>query len=127
MKIIYDPQIDVLSIVLSSTPTFKSTTEQADLIFDYDKNGNVVKLKILNASVRVDNPQTIEYAVNLTKTDINSPSSLAPLTLEQRRAFLKLPLEERRRLMEQQALNMINHYQQNTEWQEFLAGDIIDY
>ena len=49
------------------------------------------------------------------------------LTLEQRRAFLQLTLEERRRLLAQQAENMVEYYQENTEWQEFLAGDIIEY
>jgi uncharacterized protein YuzE len=142
MKIIYDPQVDILSILLSSKPASKSTTEQTGLIFDYDQNGNVVKLKIPNASMRVDNPQTVEYSVNLTKTDsssadtgsgiratdnLSSLSSLAPITLEQRRAFLKLPLEERRRLLAQQAGDLVDHYQQNTDWKEFIAGDIIDY
>ncbi len=49
------------------------------------------------------------------------------LTQEQRRTFLKLPLSERRRILTQQAADMENHYQQNKDWKEFLAGDIIEY
>lgn len=48
-------------------------------------------------------------------------------SISQRRAFLKLPLAERRRILAQQASETIDHYQQHTEWQEWLAGDIIDY
>jgi hypothetical protein len=44
-----------------------------------------------------------------------------------RREFMKLSLEERRRILAQQAEVMLPHYQQNTEWQELEAGDLIDY
>ncbi len=127
MKIIYDPQVDVLSILLSESPTESSTTSSGGLVFNHDKDGNIVKLEILNASKQVDNPETVEYSVNLTKTAQNSSDSPPLLSLEQRRDFLKLPLEERRRLLAQQASDLVDHYQQNTDWQEFLAGDIIDY
>ncbi|MDJ0690527.1 MAG: hypothetical protein QNJ41_18710 [Xenococcaceae cyanobacterium MO_188.B32] len=49
------------------------------------------------------------------------------LTLSQRREFLKLPLEKRRRILEKQATQIQHHYQENTEWQEWLEGDIIEY
>ncbi|MEA5536046.1 hypothetical protein [Crocosphaera sp. XPORK-15E] len=57
---------------------------------------------------------------------LKSEKIQSPLTLEQRRAFLKLPLSERRRILSQQAADLEAHYQQNTDWKEFLAGDIID-
>ncbi|MBZ8180557.1 DUF2283 domain-containing protein [Oscillatoria salina] len=122
MKIIYDPQVDVLSIQFNDLLTLRSEKEKDDLIFDYDKDGNLVKLEILNASQRITNPQTIEYSVkNLGQANQHS------LSLEQRKDFLKLPLEERRRILAQQATDMVTHYQQNVEWKEFLLGDIIDY
>jgi len=127
MKIFYDPHVDVLSILLSQSPTESSTTTSGGLVFDYDKDGNVVKLEILDASKRVDQPETVEYSVNLSKTKPNSSDSLPSLSLEQRRDFLKLPLEERRRHLAQRASDLVDHYQQNTDWKEFLAGDIIDY
>ena len=57
---------------------------------------------------------------------VNSEQSL---TLEQRRRFLKLPLEERRRQMAEQADQMVEHYespdqaQDRAEWQ---GGDIVE-
>ena len=33
------------------------------MILDYDKNGNIVGVEILNASNRVENPRSLEYAV----------------------------------------------------------------
>ena len=44
-----------------------------------------------------------------------------------KRDFLRLPLEERRRILEEQAEIMRPYYEQNTEWREFLSGDIVEY
>ena len=35
-----------------------------------------------------------------------------------RREFMKLPLEERGRILERQAEAMLQHYQEDREWQE---------
>ncbi|WP_017324366.1 hypothetical protein [Synechococcus sp. PCC 7336] len=49
------------------------------------------------------------------------------LTLEERRDFLEKPLVERRRILAEQAEAIQTHYEQNTEWKEWLAGDIVEY
>jgi hypothetical protein len=50
-----------------------------------------------------------------------------PLTLIQRRNFMQLPLEERRRLMAQQADKLSEHYDQDQEWRDVVGGgDFID-
>lgn len=56
-----------------------------------------------------------------------APETHPSLSLAQRRAFMQLPLEERRRILAQQAEEMTVPYQQNTEWQEIQAGDIVEY
>jgi transcriptional regulator with XRE-family HTH domain len=50
-----------------------------------------------------------------------------PLSLIERRAFLKLPLKERRRIMAAQAEKVAPAYVQEAEWQEWQGGDIVDY
>ncbi len=127
MKITYDPLKDVLNILLSSSPTAKRTTVPTGIVLNYDQDENVVKLEISNASKRVERPFCIDYSVLIPHQDLKTSETQSDLTLEQRRAFLKLPLSERRRILGQQAAEMENHYQQNTDWKEFLAGDIIDY
>ena len=47
-----------------------------------------------------------------------------PLTLIQRRNFMQLPLEERRRLMAQQADKLSEHYDQDQEWRDLGGGDM---
>ena len=44
-----------------------------------------------------------------------------------RRSLLKMSLEQRRQILAQQVEKMVEHYQQNTEWKELGAGDIIEY
>ena len=50
-----------------------------------------------------------------------------PLTLVERRAFMKLPMEDRRRILAEQAAAMLAHYDEDKEWQELEAGDFIEY
>jgi uncharacterized protein YuzE len=64
MKVTYDPKVDILRIILSSAPIEESDEEKAGMILDYDKEGNVVGLEILDASKRVENPRSVEYAVS---------------------------------------------------------------
>lgn len=50
-----------------------------------------------------------------------------PLTLAERQAFLQQPIAERRRVLAEQAAAIQNHYEQNTDWQDLMAGDIVEY
>ena len=63
MKVKYDQEVDVLTIQLSSTPVEESDEDKPGVILDYDKDGNIVGIEILNASTRMENPPALEYAV----------------------------------------------------------------
>jgi len=63
VKINYDPDVDVLRIIFSNAPVEESDEEKPGIILDFDKNGNIVGMEILNASKRMENPRTVEYAV----------------------------------------------------------------
>ncbi len=63
MKAIYDPETDTLRVLFSSEPIEESDEDRPGVILDYDKNGNLVGLEILDASKRTDNPRAFEYAV----------------------------------------------------------------
>jgi Protein of unknown function (DUF2281) len=47
-------------------------------------------------------------------------------TVIDRRAFMQLPLEERRRILSAQSEQMVSHYEQNTEWREWTEANIGD-
>lgn len=63
MKVTYDSEVDVLRIILSEKPIEESDEDKPGVILDYDKDGNVVGLEILDASKRIGNPRSVEYAV----------------------------------------------------------------
>jgi uncharacterized protein YuzE len=63
MKVIYDPEVDVLRILFRDAPVEESDEDKPGIILDYDKDGNVVGLEVLNASQRVENPRGVDYAV----------------------------------------------------------------
>ena len=63
MKVTYDPEVDVLRILLSDTSIEESDEDKPGVILDYDKDGNVVGIEILEASKRISNPRSVEYAV----------------------------------------------------------------
>ena len=63
MKITYDPEVDVLRILFSNAPVEESDEDKPGMIIDYNKDGNVIGLEILDASWRMENPRVMEYAV----------------------------------------------------------------
>ena len=48
-------------------------------------------------------------------------------SLIERRAFLELPTDLRRRLLEKQAKQMADYYQNDPEWRELEGGDLVEY
>ena len=75
MKVTYDPEVDILRILLSSATVEESDEDKPGVILDYDKNGNVVGLEVLDASRRMEDPRTMEYAVT-TPDHAGSPATL---------------------------------------------------
>ncbi|MBZ0298745.1 MAG: DUF2283 domain-containing protein [Anaerolineae bacterium] len=63
MKVTYDSEVDVLRILLSEQPIEESDESNPGIILDYDREGNIVGIEILDASTRVGNPLSVEYAV----------------------------------------------------------------
>ena len=63
MKVTYDPEVDVLRILFRDVPIQESDEDKPGVILDYDKDGNVVGMEVLNASKRVENPRGVDYAV----------------------------------------------------------------
>ncbi len=64
MKIVYDQETDILRVTFRSAPIDESDEDKPGVILDYDKDGNIVGLEILDASKRIENPRSLEYAVS---------------------------------------------------------------
>ena len=63
MKVIYDKETDTLSIILRAGKVTESDETREGLIFDYDKNGRLISLELLDASEQVKQPSTVEFAL----------------------------------------------------------------
>jgi uncharacterized protein YuzE len=63
MKVVYDPEVDILSVLLSDAPVAESDQDKPGVILDYDAGGNMVSFEIPDASKRMANPMSVEYAV----------------------------------------------------------------
>ena len=63
MKVTYDQEVDILRIILSESDIEESDEDKPGVIIDYDDLGNIVGLEILEASSRMTDPRTLEYAV----------------------------------------------------------------
>jgi uncharacterized protein YuzE len=63
MKVRYDPEVDILRILFSNAQIEESDEEKPGVVLDYDKDGNIVGLEILDASKRMENPRSLEYVV----------------------------------------------------------------
>jgi hypothetical protein len=64
----------------------------------------------------------------LKQNDLTRPEEV--MTLEQRRAFLKLSLAERRRILSEQAEGAASHYESEQSVRErevWQGGDIVEY
>ena len=63
MKVNYDPETDTLTIQLKSGQIAESDESKPGIILDFDAQGNLLGLEILDASQRVDETQSVQLDV----------------------------------------------------------------
>lgn len=63
MKVTYDKEVDILYIKLSDSPIQESSEDKPGIILDYNAEGMVVGVEILNASHNIKNPNMVELEV----------------------------------------------------------------
>lgn len=61
MKVIYDRKTDTLTVILADGPVAESDEDKPGIILDYNANGDLISLEVLDASKRVTAPGQIEY------------------------------------------------------------------
>ena len=63
MKITFDPEVDILRVVLREAPVEESDEDKPGIILDYDGEGKIVGLEVLDASKQKINARSIEYVI----------------------------------------------------------------
>ena len=62
MKVTYDEHTDTLTVVFrDGVPVAESDEDKPGVILDFDEQGNLISLEILDASRRVGEPRRIEF------------------------------------------------------------------
>ncbi|MDO8928952.1 MAG: DUF2283 domain-containing protein [Bacteroidota bacterium] len=63
MLIKYDKEVDVVYIQFSENKVSESDEDKPGIILDYDDNGNIVGIEILDASKKMVQPNGVTYEV----------------------------------------------------------------
>ncbi len=62
MKVLYDRRTDTLSVILKDgRPVAESDEEKPGVILDYDDQGDLISLEILDASRRVTEAEKVDF------------------------------------------------------------------
>jgi uncharacterized protein YuzE len=62
MKVTYDPKTDTMTVILKDDVSVaESDEDKPGVILDYDDQGNLISLEILDASRRVTETRRIEF------------------------------------------------------------------
>jgi uncharacterized protein YuzE len=64
VKVSYDPKIDALSFILQENVSItESDEEKPGIILDYDGQGDLVSMEILDASRRVTEAKKVDFQI----------------------------------------------------------------
>lgn len=63
MKITYDKSADAMYIRLSDSDVITSTQNSPGVVIDFDSDGNIVGIEIIEISKRTDSPEKLIYEV----------------------------------------------------------------
>ena len=63
MKVTYEKEVDILRILFSDRDIFESDEQKPGIIIDYDRDGRIVGMEILNDSKNTTNPMVCDFAV----------------------------------------------------------------
>jgi len=63
MKIKYDKELDILYIRFTDEKISESDSEKPGVVLDFDNQGGIVAIEILNASRKMPQPTKFEYEI----------------------------------------------------------------
>jgi len=63
VKVIYDPENDIVDFILSDESVAESDEIREGVIVDYSDDGKIVSIEILDASEKIADPKGIQYEI----------------------------------------------------------------
>jgi uncharacterized protein YuzE len=67
MKVIYDPDTDILTLILREISIEESEEISEGVIIDYGKDNKIVSIEMLDASENISEPQSFMYEIKGSK------------------------------------------------------------
>ena len=61
MKIKYDKESDIMYLRFSEAEVAESDEDKPGIIFDYDREGNIIAIEVLSASKKMGRLNSVEY------------------------------------------------------------------
>jgi len=61
VKIIYDQETDIMTVILKESAIEESDDAKSGIIIDYDNQGDIVSIEILDAKKRISQPTQVIY------------------------------------------------------------------
>jgi len=61
MKLVYDRDLDILTVILKEMSVEESDEVKEGIILDYDAHGNLVAMEILDASRLIAQPAGVKF------------------------------------------------------------------
>ncbi len=71
MKVLYDPDKDILQISFNKAVIEETAQLTPGLILDYDEDGKIIGIELRRASQRLDNTKEITYVID--SANLNKP------------------------------------------------------
>ena len=62
MKARYDASTDTLTILFRDAKVAESDEDKPGVVIDYDEEGNIVAIEVLDASGQVEDPRSITFS-----------------------------------------------------------------
>ena len=62
MKVDYDTRTDTLTVIFKSGAVAESDEDRTGIVLDYDADGNLLSLEVLDASKRVEEPHRVTFS-----------------------------------------------------------------
>lgn len=62
MKVIYDKATDTLTVIFREAVIAESDEDKPGIVLDYDDDGQIVSMEILDASRTVKDPERVEFS-----------------------------------------------------------------
>jgi uncharacterized protein YuzE len=63
MKVKYNKEEDILYFIFSDKKIKESDEEKSGVIIDYDQDGSIVGIEVLDASKRMKDPARVDYEI----------------------------------------------------------------